>query len=59
MLDQDFYDGSLKVTIRIAFKILEDEFICRYDDFNNENRHRLSWSDIFMTRVRNPYQDQI
>lgn len=56
MLNEDFYDGSLQVNIRTALKILADEFICHYDNFDGEKRHRLSLVDIFMNRLRNPYE---
>ena len=57
MLKEDFYDGSLQVDIRTALKILVDEFICHYDNFDGENLHRLSLADIFMNYLRNPYYE--
>ncbi len=56
MLNEDFYDGSLQVKVRTALKILADEFICHYDNFDGENLHRLSLADIFMNHLRNPYE---
>lgn len=56
MLIENFYDGSLQVDIRTALKILADEFICHYDNFDGENQHRLSLADIFMNQRRNPYE---
>lgn len=56
MLQEDFYDGSLQVDIRTALKILADEFICHYDNFDGEALHRLSLADIFMNRLRSPYE---
>lgn len=56
MLKEDFYDGSIQVDIRTALKILADEFICHYDNFDGEDLHRLSLSDIFINRLRNSYE---
>lgn len=56
MLKEDFYDGSLQVDIRTALKVLADEFICHYDNFDGDNQHRLSLADIFMNRLRSPYE---
>jgi hypothetical protein len=56
MLKEDFYDGSLQMDIRTALKILADEFICHYDNFDGEDLHRLSMADYFMNRLRNPYE---
>ena len=56
MLNEEFYDGSLNVNIRTALKIIADEFICHYDNFDGENQHRLSLADIFMNKLRNPYE---
>lgn len=55
MLKEDFYDGSLKLDIRTALKILADEFICHYDNFDDDD-HRLMLSEIFMNDLRNPYK---
>ncbi len=54
MLKEDFYDGSLQIDIRTALKILADEFICHYDNFDGQNLHRISLADIFMIRLKNP-----
>lgn len=56
MLDEYFYDGSLQVNVRTALKILADEFICHYDNFDGDKKHRLSLADIFMNHLRNPYE---
>lgn len=56
MLSLDFYDGSLQVDIRTALKILADEFICHYDNFDGGKQHRMSLADIFMNRLGNPYE---
>ena len=58
MLNEDFYDGSRQVTIKIALKILADEFICHYDNFDGEKLHRMSLADIFVNHLRSPYEEK-
>jgi hypothetical protein len=57
MLCEDFYDGSIKVDIKTALKILADNFICHYDNFDGDDLHKLSLADIFMNRLRNPHEN--
>ena len=57
MLCEDFYDGSLQVDIKTGLKILADEFICHYDNFDGEKLHRASLSDIFMIKLKSPYEE--
>lgn len=53
MLNEEIFDG---MNVRTGLKILADEFICHYDNFDDENMHRLSLADILMKRLRNPYE---
>ncbi len=55
MLNEEFYEES-DLTIRKAIKILADEFICHYDNFDGKNMHRLSLAEILMKQLGNPYQ---
>lgn len=56
MLNEDFYDGFKQLNIRTALKILADQFICHYDNFDGKNMHMLSMADIIMGRLRSPYE---
>ena len=58
MLNEDFSDGSMQVTIKTALKLLADEFICHYDNFDGDKLHRISLADIFVNRLRNPYEEK-
>jgi hypothetical protein len=58
MLYEDFYGGSLNVDIKTALKILADEFICHYDNFDGDRLHRISLADIMMNQLRSPYHEK-
>ena len=52
MLSEEFYDGSIQVSIKTALKIVADEFICHYDNFDGEKSHRISLAEIFICAYR-------
>lgn len=58
MLNEEFYDGSMQVNIRKALKILADEFICHYDNFDKDKSHKISLADIFINRLLSPYEEK-
>ena len=58
MLNENFYDGSMQVTIKTALKIVADEFICHYDNFDGEKSHKISLAEIFINRLVNPYEEK-
>lgn len=55
MLEQNFFCDSSEINIKQALKILADEFICHYDNFDGDI-HELSLADIIMKRLCNPYE---
>lgn len=58
MLSEEFYDGSIQVSIKTALKIVADEFICHYDNFDGEKSHRISLAEIFINRLMSPYEEK-
>ena len=58
MLSEEFYDGSIQVSIKTALKIVADEFICQYDNFDGEKSHRISLAEIFINRLMSPYEEK-
>ena len=58
MLSEEFYDGSIPVSIKTALKIVADEFICHYDNFDGEKSHRISLAEIFINRLMSPYEEK-
>ena len=58
MLNEEFYVGSMQVNIRKALKILADEFICHYDNFDKDKSHKISLADIFINRLLSPYEEK-
>lgn len=58
MLNEEVYDGSMQVNIRKALKILADEFICHYDNFDKDKSHKISLADIFINRLLSPYEEK-
>lgn len=58
MLSEEFYDGSIQVSIKTALKIVADEFICHYDNFDGEKSHRISLAEIFINRLISPYEEE-
>lgn len=58
MLSEEFYDGSIQVSIKTALKIVADEFICHYDNFDGEKSHRISLAEIFINRLISPYEEK-
>lgn len=58
MLSEEFYDGSIQVSIKTALKIVADEFICHYDNFDEEKSHRISLAEIFINRLMSPYEEK-
>lgn len=55
MLDKNFFIDSSDLSVRTALKILADNFICHYDNFD-EDRLSLTLADIIMNQLKNPYQ---
>ena len=58
MLNEEFYDGSMQVNIKKALKILTDEFICHYDNFDKDKSHKISLADIFINILLSPYEEK-
>lgn len=54
MLNDDFYDGSMQVNIKTALKIVADEFICHYDNFDGEKSYKISLAELFANQLMNP-----
>ena len=55
MLSEEFYDGSIQVSIKTALKIVADEFICHYDNFDGKKWNGWAWAEIIEKQLRNPY----
>ena len=58
MLNEEFYDGSMQVNIKKALKILTDEFICHYDNFDKDKSHKISLADIFINILLSRYEEK-
>ena len=58
MLNEEFYDGSMQVNIKKALKILTDEFICHYDNFDKDKSHKISLADIFINILLSPHEEK-
>ena len=57
MLNQEFLIGFNDFTIRKAIKILADEFICHYDNFDGNKIHYLSLAQNIEKQLKNPYAE--
>lgn len=55
LLNQDFFRDSSEISIKMAIKMLADNFICHYDNFD-DNINKLSLTDIMMNQLKNPYK---
>lgn len=55
LLNQDFFRDSSDISIKTAIKILADNFICHYDNFDDKIS-KLSLADIMMNQLKNPYK---
>ena len=55
LLNKDFFRDSSDISIKTAIKILADNFICHYDNFD-DNISKLSLADIMMNQLKNPYK---
>lgn len=58
MLDQEFSCIWEDFSIKKSIKVLADEFICHYDNFDGVNLHELSLADIIANQLRNPYEQK-
>lgn len=56
MLEEEFLEGVMDLTIRKALKILADQFICHYDNFDGWNGKDV-WAiaSIIEKELRSPY----
>ena len=57
MLDEEFYEDVMDMTVRKAIKILADKLICHYDSFNDKNNNLFSMSSIIEQQLRSPYNN--
>lgn len=56
MLNKEFLIGYENFTVRKAIKILADEFICHYDNFDGEKLHAFSLAQIIENQLKNSYE---
>lgn len=56
MLQEEFLEDVMDLTIRNALKILADQFICHYDNFDGgDGKNRWTMAAIIEKELRNPY----
>ena len=56
MLDEEFFEGLMDMSVRKALKILADQFICHYDNFDGgEGKEAWAMASIIEKGLRNPY----
>lgn len=56
MLGEEFLEGVMDMTIRKALKILADQFICHYDNFDGgDEKDAWAMCSIIEKQLRSPY----
>jgi len=54
MLDEDFFSYR-DCTIKTALKIMADNYICHYDNFEDDD---IAWAEIIEKQLRNPFEEK-